>query len=162
MIFLIGRCLLVDQYRKQMHEKIRIRGVNPLPMTEEDRREEKNYLQQTLPYNATFAGTIRWQAIDFGGLHEETCVKEGCTFVPDSILSLQGHLRLGHYRLLPIIQVSENISELLQCPSMHYPVNPAIMPPTASNDTNCYSCPKCNLYFTNIRAAQAHCNRYTV
>ncbi|EUB61782.1 hypothetical protein EGR_03328 [Echinococcus granulosus] len=67
----IGRSLVVEQYRRQVPERIRLRGVKAPKMSEEARREEREYLHQTLPPTGVAVASLRWRAKDLGGVPGE-------------------------------------------------------------------------------------------
>ncbi|EUB54759.1 hypothetical protein EGR_10378 [Echinococcus granulosus] len=81
----IGRSLVAEQYRRQMPERIRLRGVKAPKMSEEARREEREYLHQTLPPTGVAVANLRWRAKDLGGVTPEA---GACTTAPDGLKSV--------------------------------------------------------------------------
>uniref|UniRef100_A0A0R3WUW2 C2H2-type domain-containing protein n=1 Tax=Hydatigena taeniaeformis TaxID=6205 RepID=A0A0R3WUW2_HYDTA len=152
----IGRSLVAEQYRRQMPERMRLRGVKAPKMTEEGRKEEREYLHQTLPPTGVAAASLRWRPKDLGGVYACTCVKAGCSFQPDSFLSLCRHVEEGHYRLRRLRQLPEKSWHCSRSPSVYYPVNPANTKSLGSHGKNIYLCGMCGLCFSTVKAIQAH------
>ncbi|KAH9281542.1 hypothetical protein ECG_05495 [Echinococcus granulosus] len=152
----IGRSLVAEQYRRQMPERIRLRGVKAPKMSEEARREEREYLHQTLPPTGVAVANLRWRAKDLGGVYACTCVKAGCSFQPDSFLTLCRHVEEGHYRLRRLRQLPEKSWHCSRSPSVYYPINPANTRGLGSHGKNFYLCGSCGVYFSTVKATQAH------
>ncbi|KAL5106167.1 hypothetical protein TcWFU_004042 [Taenia crassiceps] len=155
----IGRSLVAEQYRRQMPERMRLRGVKAPKVSEETRKEEREHLHQTLPPTGVAAAKLRWRAKDLGGVYACTCVKAGCSFQPDSYLTLCRHVEEGHYRLRRLRQLPEKSRHCSRSPSVYYPVNPANTKALRSHGKNFYSCEECGLYFSTVKAIQAHYSR---
>ncbi|CUT99107.1 zinc finger C2H2 type [Echinococcus multilocularis] len=155
----IGRSLVAEQYRRQMPERIRLRGVKAPKMSEEARREEREYLHQTLPPTGVAVASLRWRAKDLGGVYACTCVKAGCSFQPDSFLTLCRHVEEGHYRLRRLRQLPEKSWHCSRSPSVYYPINPANTRGLGSHGKNFYLCGSCGVYFSTVKATQAHYSR---
>uniref|UniRef100_A0A5K3EKH3 C2H2-type domain-containing protein n=2 Tax=Mesocestoides corti TaxID=53468 RepID=A0A5K3EKH3_MESCO len=152
----IGKSLVADHYRKKVPSRSTLRGVKRLPMTDEVRAEERDYLQQTLPSANVAMATVRWRPMALGAAHETTCVQAGCPYQPDSYLSLSRHLEQGHYSLQQLTGRFRLNSRSL---SAFYPVNPANTKPPGSNGGNCYMCKECTYFFTSAKAIQSHASR---
>ena len=140
-----------------MPEGVQLRGVQPLRMTEEARKDEGKHLEQTLPPSGIAMASLRWRPKDLGGVYESTCVAEGCSYQPDSYLGLSRHLKMGHYRLQNLRHVSEVSSKhSSRSPSLYYPVSPAIMKGKGMQLKNCHLCQYCGVYLSTAKAMQMH------
>lgn len=131
-----------------------LRGVLPL---NEDLSAELENLQQILPPTSVATANLRWLSKELGELYECTCVKEGCTYQPDSFLGLSHHLKRGHYSLKQLRRMSKNSSRnIYTILSYHYPVNTEISMSRDVQLLKSHQCRECDAYFVLSKAIEKH------
>ena len=143
-----------------MPKAIQLRGVQPLRVTEEARKDELVHLEQTLPHSGIAVASLRWRPKNLGWPYECTCMAEGCSYQPDSLLGLARHLKMGHYRLRELRDVSEVSSRHSSRSSFpYYCVNPAIMKGKGMQLKYCRLCQYCGVYLSSAKAMRMHYSR---